>query len=195
MTEQSHSSAETDRQPAAWQYRYSQKDFWKTFAGGETGELPSDAVLDYWRKPEAEGGMGCELRPVFAAPPQEASEQFTLKELAMRARTQSAPSDKPIHAIGWALWHPEHGVAVTTVRASEVQAQDLLNRHPKKGWKAVPVAVEHLPDYCNSDQGKCGKLSWPWCSTCPHAGFGPITQADVLAATSSLSRPNREGTK
>ncbi|MGR4927228.1 hypothetical protein ACIPUD_10480 [Bradyrhizobium sp. CAR08] len=106
--------------------------------------------------------------------------------------THPAPQPAPVQqaaskpAIGWAMMHPEHGIAVTTVRASFVQAQDLMDRHPKDGWKPVPVAVEYLPDHCSSDQGKCGKLSWPWCSTCPHAGFLP-----GAIPPSSLTRPNR----
>lgn len=91
------------------------------------------------------------------------------------------------NAIGWALWHPEGGVALTTVFASKVQAQGLLDRRPDKvGWKPVPVSVEHLPDHCASDQSKCGKLSWPWCASCPHAGFEP-------GATPSVTRPLSRG--
>lgn len=50
------------QEPAGWQFRYPPDGPWTFFAS----VIPTQAVLDYWRKPIDEGGMGAEVRPVYA---------------------------------------------------------------------------------------------------------------------------------
>lgn len=78
----------------------------------------------------------------------EAAERINALEAELAsARSGQNTDDKPG---GWkeafSLYHPDHGLNVSTVQVSREQAQNLIDTHPKDGkWQVVKVEVRIAP--------------------------------------------------